>query len=126
MFEKNNTTHADFKASEVKHIADKVVKERRDEDKEKLQAEFNKYRDWIDKWGISIDGAKTLELIMTNIEDNATKGHYMYTHYFGLGQNNDEDIEIIKDILEDYGFNVSYRVRNKEPWEETIATITWR
>lgn len=124
MFE-NNLKHVDFKASEVKHVADKVVKERRDEDRQKLKALFVKYRDWIDNWGISIDGAKTLEKIMINIKDEGTHGHYTYTHYFRFYQNSDEDIEIIKDILEDYGFNVSYKVRNKEPWHETVATITW-
>ena len=125
MFE-NNIVHKGFRASEIKHVTDGVIRTRQEEAYRKEQALIDRYNDWIIKWGISVNGAKTLESIMINIEDEGTHGHYTYTHYFRLGRNSDEDIEIIKDILEDYGFNVSYKVRNKEPLEETIATIAWR
>ena len=62
---------------------------------------------------------------MINIKDEGTHGHYTCTHYFRIGQNNDEDIEIIKDILEDYGFGVVYQIIDKKPWHETIAKISW-
>ena len=125
MFE-NNIIRKSFRAYEIKKVADDVIKSEQEQARRKEQALLDRYNDWIIKWGISVNGAKTLESIMINIEDEGTHGHYTYTHYFRLGQNNDEDIEIIKDILEDYGFNVSYKVRNKEPLEETIAIITWR
>ena len=125
MFE-NNIIRKSFRAYEIKKVADDVIKSEQEQARIKEQALLDRYNDWIIKWGISVNGAKTLESIMINIEDEGTHGHYTCTHYFRLGQNSDEDIEIIKDILEDYGFNVSYKARNKKPWEETIATITWR
>lgn len=124
MFE-NNIVHKGFRASEIKHVADGVVKSHREEARRKEQALLDRYNDWIVKWGISVNGAKTLESIMINIEDEGTHGHYTYTHYFRIGRNNDEDIKIIKYILEDYGFKVVYEVKDNKPFEETIATITW-
>lgn len=125
MFEKNS--HLDFKASEVKYTADKIVKAQQDENKRKLRAEFDRYHDWITNWGISIDGAKTLETIMINIRDKALSGAYLYTYEFRVGKNTDDDVAIIKNILEDMGFKVNYEIRSATPamWNSTIATITW-
>ena len=124
MFE-NNIIRKSFRASEIKKVADDVIKSEQEQARRKEQALLDRYNDWIIKWGISVNGAKTLESIMINIEDEGTHGHYTYTHYFRIGQNNDEDIKIIKDILEYYGFGVVYQIIDKKPWHETIAKISW-
>lgn len=125
MFE-NNIIRKSFSASEIKKVADDVVKSEQEQARRKEQALLDRYNDWIVKWGISVNGAKTLESIMIDIEDEGTHGHYTYTHCFRIGQNNDEDIKIIKDILEYYGFGVVYQIRDAKPFHETIAKITWR
>lgn len=64
---------------------------------------------------------------MINIRDNALSGTYLYTYEFRVGKNTDDDVAIIKNMLEDMGFKVNYEIRNATPamWHSTIATITW-